>query len=159
MDTQKPATRPENPRFSTGPCTKPPTFSLENLRDAPLGRSHRAAVGKSKLKAAIERTRAMLGIPADSPDPLTPNSINYNGQNQNTESYAVFGSADWHFADKWTRTAGIRYTYEEKDFKGGDGTFYERGEPYPDLNFEWYNDIGASFVITMLTAALEALYQ
>ncbi len=65
MVTNTPATRPANPRFSSGPCAKPPTFSLESLNDAPLGRSHRAAVGKSKLKSAIERTRDILGVPAD----------------------------------------------------------------------------------------------
>ncbi|MEO9827508.1 MAG: phosphoserine transaminase [Paracoccaceae bacterium] len=65
MDTLKPATRPDNPRFSSGPCAKPPTFSLKNLNDAPLGRSHRAAVGKAKLKAAIENTREILGVPSD----------------------------------------------------------------------------------------------
>jgi phosphoserine aminotransferase len=61
----KPATRPANPRFSSGPCAKPPTWTLEALSDAALGRSHRAAVGKDKLKAAIETTREVLGIPAD----------------------------------------------------------------------------------------------
>jgi phosphoserine aminotransferase len=61
----KPATRPANPRFSSGPCAKPPTFTLDALSDAPLGRSHRAAVGKAKLKAAIETTREILGVPAD----------------------------------------------------------------------------------------------
>ncbi|MCF2905903.1 phosphoserine transaminase [Octadecabacter sp. CECT 8868] len=65
MATQQPATRPANPRFSSGPCAKPPTWSLNALQDAPLGRSHRAAVGKDKLKAAIEGTREVLGIPAD----------------------------------------------------------------------------------------------
>ncbi|GFE64375.1 phosphoserine transaminase [Litoreibacter roseus] len=60
-----PATRPANPRFSSGPCAKPPTFSLDKLADAALGRSHRAAIGKSKLKNAIERTREILGVPAD----------------------------------------------------------------------------------------------
>ena len=65
MDTNTPATRPANPRFSSGPCAKYPTFSLDGLGDAPLGRSHRAAVGKSKLKDAIERTRAVLGVPED----------------------------------------------------------------------------------------------
>jgi phosphoserine aminotransferase len=65
MVTNTPATRPANPRFSSGPCAKPPTFTLEALADAPLGRSHRAAVGKAKLKAAIERTRSILGIPED----------------------------------------------------------------------------------------------
>ncbi|PTX57841.1 phosphoserine aminotransferase [Litoreibacter ponti] len=65
MSTTAPATRPVNPRFSSGPCAKPPTFTLEKLADAPLGRSHRAAIGKEKLKAAIETTREILGIPAD----------------------------------------------------------------------------------------------
>ncbi len=60
-----PAARPANPRFSSGPCAKPPGYSLDLLADAPLGRSHRASVGKAKLKAAIERTRAILGVPAD----------------------------------------------------------------------------------------------
>ena len=65
MATTQPATRPANPRFSSGPCAKPPTFDLNNLADAPLGRSHRAAEGKAKLLAAIETTREVLGVPAD----------------------------------------------------------------------------------------------
>jgi phosphoserine aminotransferase len=65
MAINEPATRPANPRFSSGPCAKPPTFSLDALSDAPLGRSHRASIGKTKLKAAIETTREILGIPAD----------------------------------------------------------------------------------------------
>jgi len=65
MATNQPATRPANPRFSSGPCAKIPTFDLNLLADAPLGRSHRAAVGKAKLKDAIEGTRDILGIPAD----------------------------------------------------------------------------------------------
>ncbi len=65
MAIEQPATRPANPRFSSGPCAKPPTFTLDALSDAALGRSHRAAVGKTKLKAAIEETRDLLGVPAD----------------------------------------------------------------------------------------------
>ena len=65
MTTHQPASRPANPRFSSGPCAKIPTFSLDALSDAALGRSHRAAIGKEKLKAAIEGTREILGIPAD----------------------------------------------------------------------------------------------
>ncbi len=61
----QPAIKPANPRFSSGPCAKNPTYTLDALSDAPLGRSHRAAVGKAKLKAAIETTREVLGIPAD----------------------------------------------------------------------------------------------
>ena len=65
MAITTPGTRPANPRFSSGPCAKPPTWTLDALADAPLGRSHRAAVGKDKLKAAIETTREVLGVPAD----------------------------------------------------------------------------------------------
>ncbi len=65
MVTTTPAARPANPRFSSGPCTKIPGFSLDMLADAPLGRSHRAAVGKAKLREAIELTREILRVPAD----------------------------------------------------------------------------------------------
>ncbi|MHA6344575.1 phosphoserine transaminase [Roseivivax sp. CAU 1761] len=65
MTTAKPAARPANPRFSSGPCAKIPGFRLDMLADAPLGRSHRAAIGKEKLKAAIDGTREILGIPDD----------------------------------------------------------------------------------------------
>ncbi len=65
MAITKPATRPVNPRFSSGPCAKPPTWSSDALSDAVLGRSHRATIGKNKLKAAIDQTRAVLGVPQD----------------------------------------------------------------------------------------------
>jgi phosphoserine aminotransferase len=64
-DLTPPAKRPANPRFSSGPCAKIPGYSLDMLSDAPLGRSHRAAVGKAKLKEAIDLTRDILGVPAD----------------------------------------------------------------------------------------------
>ena len=65
MANTLPVARPANPRFSSGPCAKIPGFDLNMLSDAPLGRSHRAAVGKDKLAAAIETTRDILGVPAD----------------------------------------------------------------------------------------------
>ena len=65
MAIAQPASRPVNPRFSSGPCAKPPTFDVTQLAGAALGRSHRAAIGKDKLKAAIEGTREILGIPAE----------------------------------------------------------------------------------------------
>ena len=65
MTTPQPATRPDNPRFSSGPCAKPPTFTLDKLADAALGRSHRSGLGKAKLRAAIDRTREILGVPDD----------------------------------------------------------------------------------------------
>ena len=65
MVMTKPATRPANPRFSSGPCAKPPVWTLDKLGDAALGRSHRAAIGKAKLAEAIDLTRDVLNIPAD----------------------------------------------------------------------------------------------
>ena len=65
MTKTKPAKRPANARFSSGPCAKPPVFTLDSLSDAALGRSHRAAVGKAKLKEAIDLTREILGVPED----------------------------------------------------------------------------------------------
>ena len=73
-DLQAPALRPENPRFSSGPCAKIPGFSLSLLEDAPLGRSHRAAVGKTKLREAIDLTRDILGVPADYRIGIVPGS-------------------------------------------------------------------------------------
>jgi len=61
----KPDVRPANPNFSSGPCAKRPGWSLEALSDAPLGRSHRAKVGKTKLQHAIDLTRDILQVPAD----------------------------------------------------------------------------------------------
>ncbi len=58
-----PALRPANPNFSSGPCAKRPGWSLDVLKGAALGRSHRAKVGKQKLKEAIDLTRAVLEVP------------------------------------------------------------------------------------------------
>ncbi|MDR6587447.1 phosphoserine transaminase [Agrobacterium tumefaciens] len=64
-DIVKPDVRPGNTHFSSGPCSKRPGWSLDALSDAPLGRSHRAKVGKAKLKQAIDLTREILDVPAD----------------------------------------------------------------------------------------------
>jgi phosphoserine aminotransferase len=61
----KPGVRPQNTHFSSGPCSKRPGWSLDALSDAPVGRSHRAKVGKAKLKEAIDHTREILEVPAD----------------------------------------------------------------------------------------------
>ena len=61
----KPGLRPANPNFSSGPCAKRPGWSLDGLADAPLGRSHRAKIGKTKLEQAIALTREVLQVPAD----------------------------------------------------------------------------------------------
>lgn len=61
----KPAARPARPQFSSGPCPKPPGWALSALRTDSLGRSHRSALGKRRLADAIERTHALLQLPAD----------------------------------------------------------------------------------------------
>ncbi|MGA8769671.1 MAG: phosphoserine aminotransferase, partial [Rhodomicrobium sp.] len=65
MTAPKPAARPHVAHFSSGPCAKRPGYSLENLKGADLGRSHRSKPGKAKLKLAIDETRAVLGVPDD----------------------------------------------------------------------------------------------
>ena len=65
MTAAKPASRPHVPHFSSGPCAKRPGWTPQNLKDAALGRSHRAKIGKEKLKRAIDLTREVLEVPAD----------------------------------------------------------------------------------------------
>lgn len=65
MTHAKPGQKPANNLFSSGPCAKRPDWTLQALKDASLGRSHRAKVGKAKLKEAIDLTRSVLGVPAD----------------------------------------------------------------------------------------------
>ena len=72
--TNKPAARPVDARFSSGPCAKRPGWTPEVLKDATLGRSHRAKIGKSKLKLAIDLTREVLGVPANYRIGITPGS-------------------------------------------------------------------------------------
>jgi phosphoserine aminotransferase len=71
---ERPATRPQNPFFSSGPCAKRPGWSLDNLKNALLGRSHRSAAGKARLKLAIDRTRALLKLPDDYLVAIVPGS-------------------------------------------------------------------------------------
>src|SRR5882757_4387577 len=63
--TDMPAVRPARPFFSSGPCAKRPGWTSDALNGALVGRSHRSKPGKAKLKDAIDRTKALLGIPAD----------------------------------------------------------------------------------------------
>lgn len=61
----KPTSKPERPFFSSGPCAKRPGYSLANLNQDCLGRSHRSAIGKKVLQEAIDKTKKTLGIPDD----------------------------------------------------------------------------------------------
>ena len=71
---QKPSARPRNPAFSSGPCAKRPGWSAAALNASALGRSHRAAVGKAKLAAVIERSKALLAMPEDYRLAIVPGS-------------------------------------------------------------------------------------
>jgi phosphoserine aminotransferase len=63
MARSKPAARPANPHFSSGPCAKPPGWSADWLAKALLGRSHRSGEGRARLKRAIDLTRQILEVP------------------------------------------------------------------------------------------------
>ena len=62
---EKPAVRPANPCFSTGPTAKRPGWSPEILKTALVGRAHRSKPAKARLKRAIDETRRLLEVPAD----------------------------------------------------------------------------------------------
>jgi phosphoserine aminotransferase len=61
----KPSKKPDNPKFSSGPCSKRPGYKIESLDTSALGRSHRAAIGALPLKKACEQTASLLNLPSD----------------------------------------------------------------------------------------------
>jgi phosphoserine aminotransferase len=69
-----PGARPADARFSSGPTKKRPGWNLKALEGALLGRSHRSKPGKARLKEAIDRTRVILGVPADHKIAIVPAS-------------------------------------------------------------------------------------
>src|SRR6266480_2121341 len=104
MTSAKPALRPNVPHFSSGPCAKRPGWNAQNLKDAALGRSHRAKIGKAKLKLAIELTREVLEVPAgygeipdlSKADPASDIVFTWNG----TTSGVRVPNADWIGANR-----------------------------------------------------------
>ena len=82
---------------------------------------------------------AILGFPLF-PDVTGPTSVKSQGQRQQTDSFAAFASADWAISERWTLTFGGRYTNEEKDFSGDNGSIgYDpaAGEPRPFGHATW----------------------
>ncbi|MCZ2328900.1 phosphoserine transaminase [Bartonella sp. F02] len=65
IELEAPDSRPRNPNFSSGPCSKRPGWTVEILKDALLGRSHRSRLGRLKLAEAIDLTRDVLEVPLD----------------------------------------------------------------------------------------------
>ena len=62
---EKPNLKPNNPNFSSGPCAKRPGWKIENLINANIGRSHRSAEAKAKLKLVIDKSKELLNLPND----------------------------------------------------------------------------------------------
>ena len=70
----KPSVRPARNQFSSGPCAKRPGWTLDALKGALVGRSHRAKDPKARIKKVIDKTRAVLGVPADYKIAIVPAS-------------------------------------------------------------------------------------
>ena len=87
----------------------------------------------------------ILGFPLF-PDVTAPTSVKTQGQRQQTDSWAAFFSADWAIGDRWNLTVGGRYTEEEKDFSGDNGSIgwnpaagetRPTGQPTVEYDAEW----------------------
>ena len=74
MTVTVPARKPARPHFSSGPCAKPPGYSLDKLATESLGRSHRAKIGKTRLQYAIDLMREVLQLPATHRIGIVPGS-------------------------------------------------------------------------------------
>ncbi|MEH6591815.1 MAG: TonB-dependent receptor [Halioglobus sp.] len=95
-----------------------------------------------QLLYTLDRTGTLVpGLPPGAAG-FTEDTVSRNGQQQDTTSYAAFAQADWSFNEQWTITAGLRYTYEEKDFTGGNGVVYTKteGEPRPEFETASFED-------------------
>ena len=80
MTTAKPALRPANPQFSSGPCAKIPGWTPDLLKTASVGRSHRSREGKARLGEAITLTREVLEVPPDHRIGIVPASDTAAGE-------------------------------------------------------------------------------
>jgi iron complex outermembrane receptor protein len=89
-----------------------------------------------RLHYNLDLVGAITGVPGGAG--FTGDTLATNGQAQSTTSSAAFFSSDWHINDQWTITAGARYTQEEKEFSGGNGSlFYQDGSPRPDISVNY----------------------
>ena len=142
MDIKRPVTRPDNAHFSSGPCAKNPSFELTKLADAPLGRSHRAAVGKARLKLAIEETRKILEIPSDYRIAIVPASDTGAVE---MAMWSMLGAravtmVAWEsFGDGWVNDAVKQLKLDAKIFNAdyGDIVDMENLDYDTDIVFTW----------------------
>ena len=142
MDNKKPVTRPNNACFSSGPCAKNPSFDITKLANAPLGRSHRAEVGKARLKLAIEETRKILEIPSDYRIAIVPASDTGAVE---MAMWSMLGARDvtmvaWEsFGDGWINDAVKQLKLDVKIFNAdyGDIVDMESLDYDTDIVFTW----------------------
>jgi phosphoserine aminotransferase len=128
----------QNPNFSSGPCSKRPAWSIDALKSAPVGRSHRSALGKERIVKAINDTRKILNIPADYLVGILPAS-----------DTGAFECAMWSllgpkpvtvlvwesFSDGWATDVNKQLKLNPKIIKADYGKL-------PDLNsVDWTNDV------------------
>jgi phosphoserine aminotransferase len=139
MTELMPSARPRAPFFSSGPCAKRPGWSLDVLKDAALGRSHRAKVGKAKLKNAIDLTRDILEVPAGYRVGIVPASDTGAVE---MAMWSLLGARPvtmlaWEsFGEGWVSDV-------EKELKLKNVTFLKAGYgELPDLTaIDWSNDV------------------
>ena len=62
---EKPSSKPDNPNFSSGPCSKRPGWTIDALKNTPIGRSHRHKVCKERLNEVIVKSKKILQLPED----------------------------------------------------------------------------------------------
>src|ERR1700758_5393337 len=139
MASPMPGVRPVIPHFSSGPCAKRPGWSLQALTDAALGRSHRAKLGKAKLKPAIDLPREILQIPAHYKVGIVPASDTGAVE---MALWSLLGARPvtmltWEsFGEGWVSDV-------QKELKLKDATFLKAGYgELPDLKaVSWSNDV------------------
>ena len=138
----RPPARPARPLFSSGPCAKPPGWSPEQLDTSALGRSHRGALGKARLAEAIERTHALLGLPADYKLGIVPAS---DTGAMEMAIWSLLGTRPvtmlaWEsFGEGWVTDVAKQLKLDAEIRTAGYGEICELGgiDPASDVVFTW----------------------
>ncbi|NNU17376.1 phosphoserine transaminase [Parvularcula sp. ZS-1/3] len=138
----KPSIKPTNPSFSSGPCAKRPGWSAAALASPTLGRSHRSSIGKARLKEAIDKTRAILGVPDTHLIGIVPASDTgavemamWNFLGARPVTVAAWES----FGLDWVKDAVDELGLEPNVLKAGYGELPDLGsvDPAHDVVFTW----------------------
>lgn len=171
----KPTLKPQRPYFGAGPCVKNPYWTLDQLSNAPVGRSHRSIIGKERLRLAIEKTRDVLEIPGDYLIGILPGSAtgaiecalwNVLGPKPvDVLAFDAFGKLWLHDIVRELRLQSVR-TYEA-DYGHVPTHYFAEYQPNHDVvftvngttsgtwinHFEWIDDARTGLVIADATSA------